>query len=97
MVSSFNHYELLEFRNFNPDMRVGPLVRCMPLGYAEFAAKLNAFSVNSYFEYLNREFIDDAHRRGMKVFVYTVDEPGDIERMKSLGVDGIFSNFPDRL
>lgn len=32
-----------------------------------------------------------------KVFIYTVDAPEDIERVKRLGVDGIISNFPDRL
>lgn len=35
--------------------------------------------------------------QSIKVFVYTVDEPEDIARMKRMGVDGIISNFPDRI
>jgi glycerophosphoryl diester phosphodiesterase len=35
-------------------------------------------------------------KRGLKVFVYTVDEPEDILMMKALEVDGIFANFPAR-
>ena len=31
------------------------------------------------------------------VFVYTVNEEEDIERMRSLGVKGIVCDYPDRL
>jgi glycerophosphoryl diester phosphodiesterase len=34
------------------------------------------------------------HEAGMPVFVYTVDNHPDVERMMSLGVDGIISNKP---
>ena len=97
MVSSFNHYELLEFARLQPEIRIGALTEGIPLGYAEFAERLGAYSVNVGLEFVNRNFVDDIHRRGMKVFVYTVNEKEDIERMRSLGVDGVFSNYPDRL
>ena len=32
--------------------------------------------------------------RDLMFFVYTVDEFEDISAMKTLGVDGIFSNYP---
>ncbi len=48
-------------------------------------------------EFVNKEFVDDAHNRGLKVYVWTVNDSDDIEKMKALKVDGIFSNFPDRL
>jgi len=31
------------------------------------------------------------------VFVYTVNKPKDIQRMRALGVDGIISDYPDRI
>ncbi len=34
------------------------------------------------------------HRNGFPVFVYTVDQPADVERMVSFGVDAIISNRP---
>jgi glycerophosphoryl diester phosphodiesterase len=97
LVSSFNHYELLEFLRYNANIRIGALTEGIPLGYAEFAERLHASSVNISLEFICKEFVDDAHRRGMKVFVYTVNDPGDIDLVKSLGADGAFSNFPDRL
>lgn len=97
IVSSFNHYELKEFGAMTPAVKIGALIVGIPIGFAEFAEKLNAYSVNLCVEFINQEFVDDAHRRGMKVYVWTVNDADEIKRMKSLSVDGIFSNFPDRL
>ena len=33
----------------------------------------------------------------LTVFVYTVNKPADIAKMRSLGVDGIVSDYPDRM
>ncbi len=97
IISSFNHYELQTMKELDPEFKIGALITGIPIGYAAFAEKVQAYSVNLCIEFINREFVLDAHTRGMKVFVWTVNERDDIERVKALGVDGIFSNFPDRI
>ena len=42
-------------------------------------------------------FIETAHRRGYRVFVYTVNAPAEIARMRRLGVEGVFTDFPERV
>jgi glycerophosphoryl diester phosphodiesterase len=42
-------------------------------------------------------FLRAAHGRGMEVHVWTVNEPDDLQRMLDLGVDGIITDYPDRL
>ena len=96
-VSSFNHYELQKFSQINSDVKIGALIYGIPLGRTEFVEELNSYSVNPSLEFVDKEFVEDAHKRGLKVFVYTVNDPDDIERMKKMGVDGLFSDFPDRL
>lgn len=96
-VCSFIHPELRFIKELEPRVRISPLIMGLPETYAEFGEKLGAFSVNMDFEFINQEFVDDAHRRGIQVFAWTVNEPQDIARMKILGVDGIISDFPDRI
>ena len=97
IVSSFNHIELKEFKKIMPNIKIGALIVGIPENYSEFAEKLGAYCVNLSIEFINQEFVDDAHKRNLKVFVYTVNDLDDINKMKLLGVDGIFSNFPDRI
>ncbi|MEP7021488.1 MAG: glycerophosphodiester phosphodiesterase family protein [Pseudonocardiales bacterium] len=40
------------------------------------------------------EYVDRAHTRGHRVYVWTVDEPGDVQFVLDLGVDTIITNRP---
>ncbi len=96
LLSSFNHRLLHRIHQLRAEFALGALTACYPLDYAKFAEQLNAYSVHLDVDFISEHFVEDAHSRGLKVFVYTVDELDDINAMKALGVDGIFSNFPTR-
>ena len=95
LVSSFIHPELLNINN--EKIKLGVLITAIPVGLAEFAEKMNVYSLNPSIEFVNKDLVDDAHKRGLKVFVFVVNKKEDIERMKEWGVDGIFSDFPERI
>ena len=40
--------------------------------------------------------VDEAHNASLRVLVYTINDSKDIKDMLDLGVDGIFTDFPDR-
>ncbi|MCI2285718.1 glycerophosphodiester phosphodiesterase [Colwellia sp. MSW7] len=94
LLSSFNHRLLYNIKQQRGEFAIGALTSCYPLDYARFAEQLNAYSVHLDVNFISMNFVEDAHHRGLKVFVYTVDELEDIKTMKALGVDGIFTNFP---
>ena len=50
-----------------------------------------------YYGEITRESVKEAQALGLKVVVWTVNEPADMRRMIELGVDGIISDYPDRL
>ncbi len=50
-----------------------------------------------YFGELTRAAVDEAHQLGLKVVVWTINEARDIARMIDLGIDGVISDYPDRL
>ncbi len=44
-----------------------------------------------------KDTVDRIHRLGMKVIPWTVNEPTDMKRLKEWGVDGIITDYPDRI
>ncbi len=96
-VSSFNHIELKRFSELMPEIDKGLLLGCLPLSLAEMAEEIGAWSVNLDKELLCPELVEDAHNRGLKVLVFTVNTPRELERMRRLSVDGVFTNDLSRL
>ena len=94
VVSSYNHHLLVVFKSIAPTIKIGALTANNPLKYSHFAQELQAYSVNADVSFVDQAFVEDAHGRGLKIFVYTVDEPEDLLRLKAWGVDAVFSNGP---
>ena len=46
LVSSLDHHELLKAKQLLPEIKIGALTSSIPIGYAEFAEKLDAYSVH---------------------------------------------------
>ena len=59
-----------------------------------------AFQVPEYsgdLHVLTERFVESAARHNMDVHVWTVNEEEDMQRMIDLGVNGIITDYPDRL
>lgn len=97
VISSFNHPELLIFHSLASAIPLGCLISCIPADLAAIGASVHATYLNVCGEFISEALVQDAHRRGLKVLVWTINQPADIAHMKSLDVDGIFSNYPDRI
>jgi glycerophosphoryl diester phosphodiesterase len=61
------------------------------------AASTYAVGIGPYKKDVDAELIAAAHERCLAVHPYTVNETAEMEDLISLGVDGMFTNFPDRL
>jgi glycerophosphoryl diester phosphodiesterase len=50
-----------------------------------------------YFEDLTSEALARAHDLGLEVVVWTVNQPDAMDALIEMGVDGIITDYPDRL
>lgn len=50
-----------------------------------------------YFRLLSKRLVDKAHRNGVLVFAFSVNRNRNIRKMEKWGVDGIISDYPDRV
>jgi glycerophosphoryl diester phosphodiesterase len=97
LVSSFDWNALQQLRFLNEKIQIGVLTEDDLETAFAFAKFIKATTINPYFKLLNEEYVAKIHEKGIKIFVWTVNEIVDIEKMKSLKIDGIISDFPDRI
>lgn len=96
IISSFNHHALIYTKKYLPAVATAALIVCCPVDYAEFCKKLDVKMLNLAIDFISPEIINDAHSKGLQVWVYTVDNPAQIQQCLQYQVDGIFTNFPAR-
>ncbi|MGH8522919.1 MAG: glycerophosphodiester phosphodiesterase [Gammaproteobacteria bacterium] len=97
LVSSFHLPELYEFKQLVPEIPIAALVCGVPLDWAACAIELGAQALNISAEFADPRLLHDAHARGLKMYVYTVNHPDDIRFLRDAGFDGVFSDYPDRV
>jgi glycerophosphoryl diester phosphodiesterase len=61
------------------------------------ALRLGAQSLHMSLSALDGAAVQTAQRQGLAVYVYTVNSSADIARCRAAGVDGVFSDYPDRV
>ena len=61
------------------------------------AKSVKADIIGPHYTIATKKLVDEAHKNGLKVHVWTVDNDSSIERMRKIGVDGITTNFPDKI
>lgn len=97
LVSSFDRGQIRQAIELLPEIRTGLLIDKVPRGLIEMAKELGVWSIHPSKRCVTRKLVDDAHQSGMKVLVYTVNQPREIASVARLGVDGVFTDFPDRV
>jgi glycerophosphoryl diester phosphodiesterase len=96
LVSSFHLPELWEFKQLLPEVPLGALYCGVPLDWAGLAAEIGAQTLNISDEFVDARLIQDAHERGLKLYVYTVNDETELRALRDMGVDGVFTDYPDR-
>ncbi len=98
LFSSFEDSILGRIRTAAPNARLAVLVDPRaPTSMLERAEKMGAEAINPYFLLVNKQMVEEAHGAGMGVYPYTVDDLEQMKRLVDLGVDGLFTNRPDRM
>jgi glycerophosphoryl diester phosphodiesterase len=97
LVSSFDWNALQQVRFLNHAIPIGVLTATdLELAFA-FSKFIKATTIHPYFHLLNEENKRNMKEAGLSIFTWTVNEFEDIQKMKALAVDGIISDFPDRI
>lgn len=97
IISSFDWHVLQEIRFQNDTIKLGVLTETdisLAIGFATF---IKAFAIHPYYHLLTAENVEKIKEKGLKLYTWTVNEPEDITFVKSLQIDGIITDFPERI
>ncbi len=98
VVSSFEHSALYALRALEPRLRLGYLLGETPMDTAfRETGELKVESLHLSCRQASAARARAAHRRRLKLLVYTVNDVREARRISKMGADGVFSNFPELL
>jgi glycerophosphoryl diester phosphodiesterase len=108
IVGSFDQTTIDDFRRACPEVATA----ASPSEVSRFLALAKSGLADSYsppmqtlqvpenlggLQIVSKEFVEAAHRRNLKVHVWTINETADMQRLLEMGVDGVMTDYPDRL
>ncbi len=98
IIKSFDVRILQEFRKINPLVRLSYLVENRDT--LETNLQKLGFAPEVYspeFILVNKDLIEYVRQKNIKLVTWTVNEVIDMEKLIAMGVDGIITDYPDRL
>ncbi|MEO8073435.1 MAG: glycerophosphodiester phosphodiesterase [Acidobacteriota bacterium] len=108
IVGSFNQSVIDDFRRECPEVatsaspsEVSKFLALEKTGIGEsYSPPMQALQIPEQIggiPIVTKDFVEAAHKRNLKVHVWTINDPADMRRLLEMGVDGIMTDYPDRL
>jgi len=100
LIQSFSDASLRKLHQLDPSLRLIQLIDnrgSATIRASLDAVKRSAVGIGPSKGSVDPALVDAAHARCLAVHPYTVNEPNEMAALLAIGVDGMFTNFPDRL
>ncbi|EOS54525.1 glycerophosphodiester phosphodiesterase [Paenibacillus barengoltzii] len=97
IISSFNHYSLVECKKLAPDIRTGILYMEGLYEPWDYAKRVGADALHAYQYALTPELVAEAKANGVVYHPFTVNDTKLMQALIAAGVAGIITDYPDRL
>jgi glycerophosphoryl diester phosphodiesterase len=95
LISTFDTDTLAKVQDLFPELQLGYIFNRTQDEEARHNCPIEV--VIPQFRLASRELITGVHEEGLKVFAWTVNEESEIERLLELGVDGIITDYPEKV
>lgn len=98
IVTTYNPTTILKINKLDKRIATSVLIFFLPATLIKLAAKFrNTVSVQLKLKHVSQKTVNLAHQFGLQVFAWVVNDPKEIQRLKKIHVDGIITDFPDRI
>lgn len=98
VLSAFNYKQLVHLKQLSPYVPLAGIVNEeVPEHFWKHMRDLQAYSIHPNIAMLSHELVEKAHEEGFQVYTWTCNHIDEIAEATQFGVDGIFSDYPDRI
>lgn len=97
VISSFNHYSVARVKQLAPEMKTAILYASGLFKPWTYARRIGAKALHAHHSTVTPNLVDEARQNDVIYTPYTVNQPYEMERLLQAGVEGIITNYPDRL
>lgn len=97
IISSFNHYALIECKKIDSEIKTAILYAEALYHPEDYCKTVDADGLHPVLYAINSSIIMDAHKKGLFVQPYTVNDEATMKQFIQIGIDGIITNYPDKL
>jgi len=93
-IISFHVDAVKRVKQLNPSVKTGLIFSRKPWEYLRMALEIKADLVVPYYGLVKMDYLKEAHTKGLKVSVWTVNKERDMAKLINMGVDAITSDYP---
>lgn len=97
ILSSFNHYSMVECKNIDKSLKAGLLYVEGLYRPSRYCKSVGCDAIHPDFHSLTKEIIAEAKQDKILVNSYTVNDEEEMKKLISWNIDGIITNYPDKL
>jgi glycerophosphoryl diester phosphodiesterase len=97
ILSNFNHYSVKKCKEISNEIKTGILFMEALYMPEKYCNTVGADCIHPYFYAINKDLVEDAHKENLLVNPFTVNDENTMKMLLSIGVDGIITNYPDKL
>lgn len=98
IISSFNHYSMVKIKKLDKNIKTGLLYDACIFKAEEYCLKCSADALHPfYFSLFKDNVVENIHNNGILLNPYTVNSENNMKKLIDLKVNGIITNYPDKL
>lgn len=97
ILSSFNINSIIACKNIDSNIKTAFLYDFHIPNVINLSKRINASGINPNKDLVDKKLVSHAHSNNLEVTPYTANTKDEMLKLIDSGVDGMFTNFPDKL
>lgn len=97
IISSFNHEAIRKIKQLQPELVTAALFMKTFVEPLDYMQGIPADGLHLYLPSANRDFVAELIEQNVPVRVFTVNKLNDLEALKAIGVQAVFTDYPEKM